>query len=70
MRDRVVSGVVVAWALVACAKASPEHTYLQAQDLQSMTPGFDPNEIVDGQSFIDFTALDSTATQLLCMNPP
>jgi hypothetical protein len=56
--------IALCCAAVACAKQAPETTYLQADDLTNDGMStFDKNEIVDSQSFTDFTALDSTAVQ-------
>ncbi len=64
----VVLGVVG----TGCAKASPEQTVLQSQDLTTVPDGpkFDPNEIVDLASFTDTFALDATQVQNFLRHTP
>ena len=55
-----------------CAKASPEVTVLQSEDLSTVPDGpkFDPNEIVDLGSFTDAFGLDATQVQNFLVHSP
>jgi hypothetical protein len=54
-----------------CAKSTSEHTFLQAEDLQTADGvQFDPNEIVDVGSFTDAITLDATSVQRFLAHTP
>jgi hypothetical protein len=63
---------VLGGAPLGCAKASPEQTVLQSEDLSAVPDGpkFDPNEILDLPSFTDAFGLDATQVQNFLVHTP
>ena len=53
-----------------CAKAAPERTVLQGEDLATGDQKFDKNEIVDSASFTDNVGLDLIAVQSFLRRTP